>query len=123
MRLFLNVSAVLVCGGLAGVTALAQSAPSHAASMQVMAIPLPSDAADANELQVRHGGNLEAHFGAANTTHDGHLTLAQATQASWNRVAKHFDEIDTDHKGWVSVEQIHAYNKSHRKHRKDATPT
>lgn len=119
MRLFVNLSAVLICGGLAGFTALAQAVPSHASSMPAIAGASAINLADGYVLQVSHGGSVETHFAAANITHDGHLTKAQAEQSSWTRVVKRFDEIDTDHKGWVSVEQIHAYNKGHRKHRAD----
>lgn len=80
-----------------------------------------SGEADGYMVKVSRGGSVETHFAAANTTHDGHLTRAQAEQSSWTRVVKRFDEIDTDHKGWISVDQIHAYNKAHRKHRKDPT--
>lgn len=125
MRLFLNVSAVLVCGALAGVTALAQTLPSHGAHAHVelvsaAAVPALRTQADTDAVLVRHSGSVEAHFDAANTTHDGHLTRMQVDQSDWKRVSKHFDEIDTDHKGWISVDQIHAFNKSHRKHKKDA---
>ena len=120
MRLMLNVSTVLVCGALAGITALAPSVSSHAASA-VVAPKAVVVSATANDILIRRSSGIEAHFSAANTTHDGHLTKAQAEQSDWTRVSKHFDEIDTDHKGWISVDQIHAFNKAHRKHRKDAT--
>lgn len=118
MRMVLNISAVLLCGALAGLSSLAQSAPSRAASMTA---PLPtalSRPASPSVVQVRHVvGSVEAHFAAANTTHDGRLTRQQVEQADWPRVAKHFSEIDTDNKGWISAEQIHAFNRSHHKHR------
>ena len=119
MRLILNVTTVLLCGALAGLTALVQSEPSQAASAIVAPTSVLSNGPADSEILVRHSGGMDAHFAAANTTHDGHLTKAQADQSGWTRVSKHFDEIDADHKGWVSVDQIHAFNKSHRKHRKD----
>ena len=127
MRVFLNVSVVLVCGALAGLSALAQSAPTQAA---VLPTALPPAAGTSPLLPgvqpmlipVRHASSVETHFAAANTTHDGRLTKVQAEQSDWSRVAKHFDEIDTDRKGWITVEQIHAFNKSHHKHGK-RTPT
>ncbi len=122
MRMVLNISAVLLCGALAGLSSLAQSAPSHAASVPSRLTGAPTHAADPDQMQVRHAaGSVEAHFAAANTTHDGHLTLRQAELADWPRVAKHFNEIDTDNKGWITAEQIHAFNRSHHKHRKDGT--
>ena len=69
-------------------------------------------------MQAKRSGSIEAHFEAANTTHDGRLTRDQAEKVDWPRVVRHFDEIDNDHKGWVTAEQIHAFNRSHRGHRK-----
>ncbi len=121
MRMILNISAVLLCGGLAGLSALAQSAPSRAASVPAALVSAGPQAVDPDRIQVRHlSGGVEAHFAAANTTHDGHLTRQQVELADWPRVAKHFDEIDTDHKGWITAEQIHAFNRSHHRHRKDS---
>jgi Ca2+-binding EF-hand superfamily protein len=48
---------------------------------------------------------LEQRFKAANTTADGKLTLEQA-KAGMPRVAKNFDKIDTDHKGYITLQQI-----------------
>ena len=116
MRMVLNVSAVLLCGSLAGLSALAQSAPSRAASVPGTAPIALSSTADANRIEAGHAsGGVEAHFAAANTTHDGHLTRQQAELADWPRVAKHFDEIDTEHRGWITAAQIHAFNRSHHK--------
>ncbi len=120
MRMVLNISAVLVCGSLAGLSALAQSAPSRAASVPAALSDVAPQAVDPDRIEVRHAaGGVEAHFAAANTTRDGHLTRQQVELADWPRVAKHFDEIDADHKGWITAEQIHAFNRSHHKHRKD----
>lgn len=46
-------------------------------------------------------------FAAADTNHNGKLTLAEA-QAGMPRVAAHFDEIDTDHSGTVTLAEIKA---------------
>jgi len=48
---------------------------------------------------------LEQRFKAANATADGKLTLEQA-KAGMPRVAKNFDKIDTDHKGYITLQQI-----------------
>ncbi len=120
MRMVLNISAVLLCGSLAGLSALAQSAPSRAASVPAALSNAAPQAIDPDRIEIRHGSSgVETHFAAANTTHDGHLTRQQTELADWPRVAKHFDEIDTDHKGWITAEQIHAFNRSHHKHRKE----
>jgi hypothetical protein len=120
MRVVLSVSAVLTCGLLASLSSLVQSAPSKAASFSVAAVA--SDAAAVRStpapdvIEIRKSGSVEAHFAAANTTHDGHLTRDQALKVDWTRVLHHFDDIDTGHNGWVTVGEIHAYNQSHRKH-------
>lgn len=66
----------------------------------------------------RHYTGLPEHFEAANVTHDGRLTAAQAKAAGWTRVSRHFDDIDTDHAGFVTEAQIHTYNVAHRHGRK-----
>jgi len=48
---------------------------------------------------------IEKRFKAANTTNDDKLTLEQA-KAGMPRVAKNFDKIDTDHKGYVTLQQV-----------------
>ena len=48
-------------------------------------------------------------FYAANTTHDGHLTLAQAKAAKLERVADHFSEIDVAKRGYVTFYDIEAW--------------
>jgi hypothetical protein len=63
-------------------------------------------------------------FNAANTTKDGHLTLDQAKAAHWAYVARHFDAIDVDKKGYVTTDDIHTYAKANRaKHRRRAQPS
>lgn len=121
MRLSVNLSAILLSGSLATAAALTQGGMTQAASMPrlVSGAPAAADMA-ANVLLVKHAGSVETHFAAANTSHDGHLTKPQAEQAGWTRVAKRFDDIDLGHKGWVSVDEIHDFNKSHRKHHAEA---
>lgn len=48
-------------------------------------------------------------FYAANTSHDGHLTLAQAKAADFKPVADHFAEIDVAHHGYVTFYDIEAW--------------
>lgn len=55
---------------------------------------------------------LEQRFERANSTHDGKLTMAQA-QKYMPDVAQHFQQIDTDHNGTVSLGEIVAWNRSH----------
>ncbi len=56
---------------------------------------------------------LQQRFDQANTTHDGHLTLDQA-KAGMPRVAKHFEAIDKDKKGYVTADEVRAYLSEHR---------
>jgi hypothetical protein len=49
-------------------------------------------------------------FSAANTSHDGHLTLAQAKAADLRPVVDHFSEIDTAHRGYVTINEVQAWH-------------
>jgi hypothetical protein len=51
---------------------------------------------------------LQSRFQAANITHDGKLTREQAA-AGMPRVAQHFDEIDTQKNGYLTLPQIQAF--------------
>jgi hypothetical protein len=62
---------------------------------------------------------LAERFAQANTTNDGHLTLAQA-QAGLPSVARHFSAIDKESKGYVTLDEIHAYQKEQRAMRHQA---
>ena len=46
-------------------------------------------------------------FAAADTDHDGQLTLAEA-QAGMPRIAANFQKIDADHSGTVTLAEIEA---------------
>lgn len=48
-------------------------------------------------------------FYAANTSHDGHLTLAQAKVADFKLVVDHFNEIDVAKRGYVTFYDIQAW--------------
>lgn len=56
-----------------------------------------------------HGRRTAAeHFADANTTHDGHLTLEQAT-AGYKSLAKSFNQIDVAHHGYITMDDIKAW--------------
>jgi hypothetical protein len=57
-----------------------------------------------------HQGRRSAqqHFDDANTTHDGHLTMDQAT-SGYKSIAKSFKQIDTNHRGYVTLDDIKAW--------------
>ncbi len=94
MRRFLipGLAAFTLSTGLAA----AQTAPSATA-------PVPGLLADG-----------QAKFAAANTTHDGHLTLAQAQTAGLKSIAANFTAIDTKNRGYVTFNDILAWRLDQR---------
>jgi hypothetical protein len=50
----------------------------------------------------------QQHFAQANLAHDGHLTRDEAT-TGFSLIAKHFDEIDADHKAYVTENDIQSW--------------
>ena len=63
----------------------------------------------------------EQRFNQANSTHDGHLTFAEA-KAGYPLVAKHFDDIDVDHRGYVTADDIRAWQIMRKAARRLAKP-
>ena len=64
---------------------------------------------DATQTTAHHGRKTAAeHFADANTTHDGRLTMDQAS-AGYKSIAKSFKEIDVDHHGYVTMDDIKAW--------------
>jgi len=76
--------------------------PGYAPDMQQGYPSAPASAAPAN------GGGLAQRFAAANVTHDGRLTREQAEQGM-PFVARDFDAIDFDRKGYVTLPEIRAF--------------
>lgn len=87
---------MLVLATLLPAAAFAQSAPTAGTG---------STAAPAGSMQQR----FVQRFEAANTTHDGHLTLAQAQAAGMKGIVKHFSEIDTAKAGYVTLPEIQSW--------------
>ncbi len=54
-----------------------------------------------------------ARFNAANTTGDGHLTLAQASAGHMPVIARNFSTIDAAGKGYVTLADIQAFRRNH----------
>ena len=75
--------------------------------------PLTSTPPNTNARVHAPRRTLQDRFNAANTTHDGHLTEAQA-QSGMPAVARNFAAIDKDHTGYVTLNDIRAYNRAHR---------
>lgn len=59
------------------------------------------------------GGGLMERFAAANVTHDGRLTREQAA-TGMPMVARNFDSIDIEHKGYVTLPEIRAFAQERR---------
>ncbi len=62
-------------------------------------------------------------FEAANTTHDGRLTLDQAQAANMHGVAQHFTEMDADKKGYITLQDVRAWHLAHRAARAGGSAT
>ncbi len=52
---------------------------------------------------------FQRRFEAANATHDGRLTLDQAQAGNLRSIVKHFNEIDTRHVGYVTLNEVMAW--------------
>ena len=93
----------------------APTAPPAAAPTPPTGTETGTPATPSTTHHARHHGrrSLQERFEAANTTHDGHLTLEQA-QAGMPSVAKNFDAIDKDKKGYVTLSDIRNYYAARR---------
>jgi hypothetical protein len=106
-----NLSLVTACAlalASAGGVAFAQTAPA-------------SPPASTETPRTHAHMSMNERFVAANTTNDGHLTMAQA-RTGMPSVAKHFAAIDKDNKGYVTLDEIHAYYKEQRAARHQTPP-
>lgn len=102
----------------AGAPRLPQAGTSQ--SPQAVTSQIPSAGA-AQPGQAPHARRtLQARFDAANTTHDGHLTLEQARAGRMVAVARDFAAIDTTQRGYVTVDDIKAHRRAARLARKAA---
>ena len=81
---------------------------SAGASAQGRLMAMGGDGGDRIEHAEAAAQQLQTRFANANTTHDGKLTRAQAA-AGMPMVAKHFDQIDTQHAGYVTLRQIEMF--------------
>jgi hypothetical protein len=74
----------------------------------------PPPAAATQPQPRAQGQRFSERFQAANTTGDGRLTLAQAQAGNLPMIARNFDAIDVQHKGYVTLEDIQAYRRQMR---------
>ena len=63
---------------------------------------------------------FDERFAAANTTHDGKLTLDQAKAGHLRAVARDFAIIDKSKKGYVTLDEVKAHQSEQRAARKAA---
>lgn len=95
-----------------GPVAPAPMAPPPAAAPEAMPAP-----PQARPRPQRPRMTFAQRFDAANTTHDGKLTLEQARAARLAVVVRNFSAIDRDNKGYVTRRDMVAYNKARRAQR------
>ena len=61
--------------------------------------------------------NLRQRFEAANVTHDGRLTREQAEAAGLRGILRNFEQIDTDNKGYVTLQDLRVFAQARRAQR------
>jgi hypothetical protein len=66
---------------------------------------------------------LRVKFDTVNTTHDGHLTLAQAQGGPMPMVVRNFSAIDADHKSYATWADIQHFVQTRRAARRGQTPS
>ena len=84
----------------------------------------PSSGTSAGEApesrRSRHGAaahkrrTLAERFAEANTTHDGHLTAAQAEEGRMKAVVRDFAMIDKQKRGYVTLDEIKEFRRERR---------
>jgi hypothetical protein len=81
----------------------------------IMMIALPLSASAQTPSQSREARSCETFrnkFADANTTHDGCLTLRQASAGGLNGIVKQFTRIDTAKRGCVTLADIRTYRQA-----------
>jgi hypothetical protein len=106
-------------------TAPATTAPAGGApatTAPAAAAPAPAMPAKPAKKTAPHHMTLQQHFDKVNVSHDGHLTKDQATAGKWSYITRNFDAIDKDKKGYVTMDDIHAFARAHHTVKKPAAP-
>ena len=100
--------------------AMAQTAPPYTpAPAPGVSTPPATPPANGRPQQRRR---MRERFEAANTTRDGKLTLDQAKAANMVRIVRNFDAIDSQRRGYVTMEDIRTYSRAQRAARRAAQP-
>ncbi len=121
--LIVTRAGLLVCS-LATTPALAQVAGEDLQGPPPAAAAQPGQEQPGQEQPGQAQPHAQAHrfierFQSANTTGDGHLTLAQAQAGHMPMIVRNFDAIDVQHKGYVTLQDIRAYRQQMRAMRED----
>lgn len=102
---------ILAAGLLLSTAALAQTTPTTTTTAPAATSPAkPAVTKPTTAKPKAPTLTDDQRFEAANTTHDGKLTKDQASKAKWRTVTRNFSAIEKDKKGYVSLEDIKAYN-------------
>jgi hypothetical protein len=87
-----------------------------------LALPALADEPPKAEATAHHVRETwQQHFARANAAHDGHLT-AQEAKGGFAPAAKHFDDIDVDHKGYITENDVRAWRVMRKAARRLAKP-
>jgi hypothetical protein len=121
--LFLLAAALLASPAWAQQPAMPGAAPAPMTAAPPSSTA-PSATAPTTPAAASHGRHhrqtMQQRFDAANTTHDGKLTLEQAKAANMTRTVRNFDTIDVGHKGYVTLDDMHAAARAARAAHKPA---
>lgn len=74
-------------------------------AVMFLLLPAPPAKAEAKKLSAFMESQIEKRFKEADKNADGKLTLEEAEEGM-PRVAKNFDKIDVQHKGYVTLDAI-----------------
>lgn len=91
--------------------------------LTLLSLPARADEPPAATAPPPHHTHLtwQQHFAQANAAHDGHLTRDEA-KGGYASIAKHFDDIDSDHKGYVTENDVRAWHAMRRAARRLTQP-
>jgi hypothetical protein len=107
---------ILTLASVIGLAAANPTSAQQAPPPMPLAPPAPASATDAPARHI----TVRERFAMANTTHDGKLTPDQA-KAGFPAMARLFDVIDRDHKGFITMDDIKAYYDARRARQAAAT--
>jgi len=96
------------------------AAPAYAQTTPPAPVTSPETPQAAAPAQ-HHRMSMTERFASANTSHDGHLTLAQA-KIGYKSVVRNFTAIDATSKGYITEADIHTWQKAEHEHSHAAQP-